>query len=60
MEREPLSERLPPWALAIAAFLAVVIAGAILIAVGISLIGVLVLVSSPLIGFVVWIGADRI
>ena len=60
MEREPLSERLPPWALALGAFLAIVIAGAILIGVGISLIGVLVLVSSPLIAFVVWIGADRI
>lgn len=55
----PLSERLPPIVFAVLSFLACVIAAVILLAIGVVFIGIIVLLASPLVALVVWLGVDQ-
>jgi len=57
MEGKPLVERMPPVVLALGAFIACLIAGGILLALGITFIGIIVLAVSPILALVVWLGA---
>ena len=57
-DRAPLSEKLGPWTYAGLCFGVCVIAGVILLAIGLTFIGIIVLASSVVVAIVAWLIAQ--